>query len=149
VRKILLSLLLIWAGHAFAATVDEADLDRRVTDVTEQLRCLVCQNESIAESQADLARDLRGEVRNMLANGKSEDEVRQFMVARYGNFVLYDPPFRVATIFLWLGPAILALLALAVFVRTLVRRGREKPLPIQADQMAQARKSLTQSVDKS
>lgn len=147
-RRILLSLLLILSGHTFAATVSEATLDQRVTEVTEQLRCLVCQNESIAESQADLARDLRGEVRNMLASGKSEDEVRQFMVARYGNFVLYDPPFRVATVFLWLGPAILALLALAMFVRTLVRRGREKQAPIQTDLMEQARKSLTQSEDR-
>ena len=76
--------------------------------LTEELRCLVCQNESLAASQADLAQDLRKEVYQMMRAGKSRDEIIRFLVARYGDFVLYDPPVKLSTYPLWFGPLILA-----------------------------------------
>ena len=76
--------------------------------LTEELRCLVCQNESLAASQADLAQDLRKEVYQMMLAGKSRDEIIRFLVARYGDFVLYDPPVKLSTYPLWFGPLILA-----------------------------------------
>jgi cytochrome c-type biogenesis protein CcmH len=76
--------------------------------LTEELRCLVCQNESLAASQADLAQDLRKEVYQMMRDGKSRDEIVRFLVARYGDFVLYDPPVKPSTYPLWFGPLILA-----------------------------------------
>lgn len=100
----------------------DAALEARVQAVSQQLRCVVCQNQSIAESDADLARDLRRQVREMLAAGQDEAAVRAFMVERYGDFVLYDPPLRPATWLLWLGPALLLLAALSGFWVRLRRR---------------------------
>jgi cytochrome c-type biogenesis protein CcmH len=77
----------------------------------EELRCLVCQNQSLADSHADLAQDLRDEVYSMLGEGKTNDEIREFMVARYGDFVLYKPPIKSSTTLLWFGPFILIFLA--------------------------------------
>ena len=89
--------------------------------LSEELRCLVCQNQNIAESNADLAKDLRLEIYNMLKQGKTEDEIIDFMVRRYGDYVLYRPPFKPLTWLLWLGPALVFLLALMLvykFIRT-------------------------------
>ena len=86
---------------------EDAELEVRVLELSHKLRCLVCQNQSIAESNAPLAIDLRNQVREQLAAGKSEDAVVDYLVARYGDFVLYLPPFKGATLFLWLGPAVL------------------------------------------
>lgn len=87
------------------------DQEHTYNDLTHSLRCLVCQNQSIAESNAPLALDLREQVHNQLLDGKSSQEIKQFMVDRYGDFVLYRPPLTVATLLLWLGPALLFLLA--------------------------------------
>lgn len=140
--RYLLPCLLAWSCIAHAAEVSEATIDARVSHVTEQLRCLVCQNESIAESQADLAQDLRRQVREMLAAGKSEDEVRAFMVERYGDFVLYDPPLKTSTLLLWIGPAVLAVFALGMFARTLLRRRRTATATPDMDALARARSLL-------
>src|SRR5881394_1176669 len=94
-------LLMFWTVCAFG---QNAGLERRVTDLAHELRCLVCQNQTIAESNAPLAVDLRNQIREQLAAGKSEREVVDFMVARYGDFVLYRPPFKATTILLWAGP---------------------------------------------
>ena len=83
----------------------------------DELRCLVCQNQNLADSNADLASDLRDEIHRMLRDGRSEAEIVDFMVDRYGEFVLYRPPMRPATIALWIGPFVLAILALVVLVR--------------------------------
>ena len=87
----------------------DPELEEKVQRVASELRCLVCQNQTIADSNAELAQDLRREVRAMLAAGKSEEDVREFMVARYGDFVLYRPPFNAATVLLWVGPFVLLL----------------------------------------
>lgn len=146
--KFCLALLLAWSCLCQAAEVREADLDARVARITAQLRCLVCQNESIAESQADLAQDLRRQVREMLATGKSEQDVRNYMVERYGEFVLYDPPLQISTLLLWIGPGVLAIFALGVFARTLARRSKTTPPSPDADALARARALLDNREDK-
>ncbi len=89
-----------------------------------ELRCLVCQNQSLADSHADLAIDLRNQVRELLAAGKSEAEVKAFMTARYGDFVLYRPPVKSTTVLLWVGPFVLLLVAVAALFVHLARRRR-------------------------
>lgn len=108
-------LVLMLAPFAHAADTTGAPpaadpaLEAQVQQVAAELRCLVCQNQTIADSNAELAQDLRRQVREMLASGKSEAEVREFMVARYGDFILYRPPFKAATLLLWVGPFVLML----------------------------------------
>jgi cytochrome c-type biogenesis protein CcmH len=118
-----------------AADATPTDLDpvaaKRAVEISSQLRCLVCQNQTIAESNAELAVDLRRQVSEQIKAGKSDREIVDFMVDRYGAFVLYKPPFNAMTVLLWLGPTVLALLAIAVFVRTVRARNRmlvERPL---------------------
>jgi cytochrome c-type biogenesis protein CcmH len=85
---------------------DDPDLERRLLALTADLRCVVCQNESLAESRAPLAKDLRQEVRELMRQGRSDKEVVEYLTARYGDFVLYRPPFKPATYLLWIGPAL-------------------------------------------
>ena len=99
-----------WAGDATALYSDPAT-DARLATLTADLRCLVCQNQSIADSHAELAADLRQEILELIAAGKTDQEIIDFMVARYGDFVLYKPPLRTGTVLLWLGPALLFALA--------------------------------------
>lgn len=96
-------------------------LQKRYEALTHGFRCLVCQDESIAVSNADLAVELRNRVRKLLLDGKSDKDIVDYMVARYGNFVLYKPPLQANTLALWFGPAVLLLIALGVVV-TIVRR---------------------------
>ena len=111
---------------------EKPDLDRRVADLANELRCLVCQNQTLADSNAPLAVDLRNHIREQLAAGKSERDVIDFMVARYGDFVLYRPPFKATTAALWLGPFVLLALGAWLFLR-IVRRRPEEQLLSQAD----------------
>ena len=97
------------------------ELERHVTAISEQLRCLVCQNQTIADSHADLAADLKKQVREKIQEGKSDKEIFEFMVDRYGDFVLYRPPLHITTWLLWFGPFILligGLIFLLVRLRT-------------------------------
>ena len=87
-------------------------LENRYAEILTKLRCLVCQNQSLADSDADLAKDLREKVRSMLERGKTEEEIYSFMEERYGSFALYEPPFNKTTIFLWTAPSILLLFVL-------------------------------------
>jgi cytochrome c-type biogenesis protein CcmH len=110
----LFALMVFLSAAAFAQ--ENRDLDRRVADLAEELRCLVCQNQTLADSNAPLAVDLRNEIREQLAAGKSERDVIEFMVARYGDFVLYRPPVKATTIALWVGPFVFVLLGLWILV---------------------------------
>ncbi|MGE0483619.1 MAG: cytochrome c-type biogenesis protein [Gammaproteobacteria bacterium] len=105
---------------------DDPALQARYDDLLAELRCLVCQNQSLADSHADLAQDLRDEVHRLLATGASDDAVREFMVARYGDFVLYEPPLKATTVALWSAPALLVMVAGVIVVRR-ARRGQEPP----------------------
>ncbi len=108
--------------------IDEAVLDKRVADLAHELRCLVCQNQTIADSNAPLAVDLRNEIRTQLKAGKSEQDVIDFMVARYGDFVLYRPPFKASTLLLWIGPFLLLILGAYLLLRRVRRREPEAQL---------------------
>ncbi len=105
-----------------APLADDPLTERRLLAITTELRCLVCQNQSIADSNADLANDFRREIRKLIAEGKSDHEIMEFMVARYGDFVRYRPPVKGTTILLWAGPGVLLLIGLTVLVRYLRRR---------------------------
>ena len=95
---------------------------KRVLGISEQLRCLVCQNQSIADSDADLAVDLRKQVIEQINAGRTDKEIIDYMVERYGDFVLYNPPFKASTIILWLGPVVIFLGAAVAFYINVRRR---------------------------
>jgi cytochrome c-type biogenesis protein CcmH len=106
---LVLACLCAGAQAAAASSVPDVGLDEHVNRLTAELRCLVCQNQTIADSQAELAVQLKHEVRQQLAHGATDQQVRDFMVERYGDFVLYRPPVNKATWLLWGGPAALLL----------------------------------------
>lgn len=130
-RRVLLLFALVMpaVGQADAEVarpmVEDRELEARVMALARDLRCLVCQNESIAESRAPLAVDLRAQVREQLGAGKSEAEVLDFLVARYGDFVLYRPPFKASTALLWLGPALFLFAGVGWLLLRLRRRAGE------------------------
>lgn len=111
------------ATSTAVVTVDESRLEQRVIALAQGLRCLVCQNQTLADSQADLAMDLRQEIAEMMKSGKTDQEIVSFLVERYGDFVLYQPPVKPATYLLWFGPFVVLV---AGFV-LLYRRIRELP----------------------
>jgi len=119
----------VWSLGANAADAlpTESALDKRVTALSQDLRCLVCQNQTIADSQAPLAIDLKNQIREKIGQGMSNDQIIDYMVQRYGDFVLYRPPVKAATLALWFGPAAILLLGLFMLFRYLARRRREQP----------------------
>lgn len=129
--KILMAVLLLTLtfGTAFAREAaplaeDEA-VEARLIGISEEMRCLVCQNESLAGSHAELAEDLRREIRGLIKQGKTDQEVMEFMVSRYGDFVRYRPPVNPVTWLLWFGPFLLLVAGIVVLVAYLRRRGKE------------------------
>lgn len=128
-RRFLAVLLLAAASMTSAQTADDAALDARARALARELRCLVCRNETLAESSAALAQDLRAELRRLLAEGRSDAEVRAFFSERYGEVVHYRPPLQRSTVALWFGPALLLAAGLLVLGLTLRRRQR---LPAEA-----------------
>jgi len=111
------------AADAVPTAQDPVSASRAVK-LAEKLRCLVCQNQSIAESNAELALDLRRQINEQIAAGKTDQQIVDYMVARYGEFVLYQPPFRTTTLLLWLGPGLLVLGGFVILARTLRARPR-------------------------
>ena len=111
---------------------DEA-AEQHFKDLIAELRCLVCQNQSLADSDAELAHDLRAEVYEMVQDGKSDQEIIEFLVARYGDFVLYNPPLKPSTYLLWFGPFALMLLAGVLLLRAVRRQKRAASVEISAD----------------
>ena len=114
----------VWAKEAAPLAADEA-IEKRLITIAEELRCLVCQNESLAGSHADLAEDLRREVRLLLKQGKTDAEVKEFLVSRYGDFVLYRPPVKPTTWLLWVGPFLFLIVGVVVLVTYLRRRSTQ------------------------
>ncbi len=144
-RVLLLMLCLgIWAAPAQAAIeayqFDSPQMEADYNKLIDELRCLVCQNQNLAGSDADLARDLRRETYEMLREGKSPEQVVEFMVARYGDFVLYRPQFKSTTYLLWLGPFLLMVGVLYLLVRRL--RKPEEAIEVDADALAKAKQLL-------
>lgn len=124
----------VWAVDS-APAFDDPQLQARYDNLTRQFRCMQCQNESIADSPVSLAADLRNEVREQIAQGKSDDEVRKFLSDRYGAFVLYKPPFEARTWLLWLGPVIFLIGGLIIAVRIIMQRSRLADNEDESDQL--------------
>ena len=136
--KIVVALVLALSTQLLPAkeaplAADNPELEKRVMSVSEELRCLVCQNQTIADSHADLAVDLRNEIREKIQQGASDQDIIDYMVARYGEFVLYRPPLKATTILLWFGPIALMLAGLAWLARRLRQRGAA-PVPPLTDE---------------
>ncbi|QTN24982.1 cytochrome c-type biogenesis protein CcmH [Rhizobacter sp. AJA081-3] len=121
---LLLALPLAADAKEAAPASDDPVLEARVMRISAELRCLVCQNQTIADSHADLAQDLRQQVREMLQKGQSDAQIIDYMTQRYGDFVLYRPPVKSTTALLWYGPALLVLGGLGVLAVVLRRRSK-------------------------
>ncbi len=136
------------AGEAVPVANDVA-LEERVMAVSAELRCLVCQNQTIADSHAELAVDLRNQVRDKLRQGMSEQEIKDYMVARYGDFVLYRPLMKRSTLLLWFGPFLLLVVAFGVLIIKLRQRRKamQQAPALSADEHARA-ESLLSGADK-
>jgi cytochrome c-type biogenesis protein CcmH len=132
-RLVFVVFMALFAGRVAAATLDDAQ-QARYDAMIRELRCLVCQNETIADSTAPLAADLRHQVETQIASGKSDVEIKQYLTDRYGDFVLYRPPFKAKTWLLWGGPFVVLLLALVVALR--FARSRKAALPATVDRDA-------------
>ena len=136
-RPGLVALAVALAGNALAIDTqhDFADpvLQARYEGITRELRCLVCQNETIADSNASLAVDLRREVHKMIADGKSDEEIKDFMLDRYGDFVLYKPRVTGKNLLLWSSPALFLLFGVVAAVRFIKRRSEEVDIATETD----------------
>ena len=153
--RALIFALLFASTAAIASSATEAALavdpvaEKRLQELSVELRCLVCQNQTIADSNAELAQDLRREIRDMIQAGKTNPEIIDFMVVRYGDFVLYRPPVKAITLLLWGGPIALLLFAIFALQRYLRRRATRiaEETPLSADQARRA-DALLKELDK-
>ena len=151
-RQLLFLVSMLFAGAVLAQTArplaeDEA-VERRLTAIAEELRCLVCQNESLAGSRADLALDLRRQIREQIKAGRSDDEILAYMTDRYGDFIRYRPPLKGTTLALWVGPFVLLAAAaggLAWYVRR--RRTRVVTPGLSPDEEARVARLLGEARD--
>jgi len=146
---LLISLVICFATVALAKEAKPAEdpqIEQRMRALTEQLRCLVCQNETLADSRADLAEDLRKEIREQMKAGKSDQEIIAFLTQRYGDFVLYKPPVKATTYLLWFGPFVLLFAGTGILYRYLKKR-REliDDQPLTADERKRAEEILRQA----
>ena len=142
---LLLALMLVlpssWAREA-ALVAEDPEIERRMIHLSEDLRCLVCQNESLAGSRADFANDLRREIREQMKDNKSDKEIIDFMVARYGDFVLYRPPVKPTTILLWFGPFVFLAAGAILLLFYLRRRRRQIEDPALSEKQRQQAEAL-------
>lgn len=142
---IALSVQFSYAAEA-PALADDPVVEQRLIAIAEDLRCLVCQNESLAGSRAELANDLRREVRSLIKSGKTDAEIKEFLVSRYGDFVLYKPPVKPTTWLLWFGPLVLLLGALWLLIRTIRQTQKNvNTTPLDAEQRAKAQALLQET----
>lgn len=142
-----LSILQVQAREAAPLAQDEAT-EKRLVEISTELRCLVCQNESLSASHAELANDLRREIRTLIKDGKSDSEIMDFMVSRYGDFVRYRPPLKGSTVLLWFGPALLLAGGLGALLLTLRRRNAAQgATALSADELRQAERLLNAKDD--
>jgi cytochrome c-type biogenesis protein CcmH len=131
-KRIFLTVLIVFSlSSAFAKDAvplaDDPVTEQRLISISEEMRCLVCQNESLSGSRSDLANDLRREIRILIKEGKSDDQIRTFMVERYGDFVLYNPPVKPITWLLWIGPFVMLAIGIAGLLTYLRRRNSSVP----------------------
>ena len=141
-NKVIISCVAALAFVGAAGAVEEqSELDKHVMALAAELRCLVCQNQTIADSNADLAVDLRNTIREQLARGATDQQVIDFMTARYGDFVLYRPPFKAATLLLWAGPFLLLVAGLWFLLRRITTRKADLA-PLSDEERARAEELL-------
>lgn len=151
VRLVLLVLLVpltCWAGQEARPLADDPEVEKRMLELTEELRCLVCQNETIAESRADFSNDMRREIRELIKANKTDEEIIEFLVERYGDFVLYNPPLKSTTFLLWFGPMILFIagsITLLIYLRRRRQRVEETETPISEDAQRKAEALLNEN----
>jgi cytochrome c-type biogenesis protein CcmH len=142
---LLLALMLLlpvsWAKEA-VPVAEDPELERRMVTLSEELRCLVCQNETIAASRADFANDVRREIREQMKADKSDKEIVDFLVARYGDFVLYRPPVKSSTFFLWFGPFIFLVIGAIILFVYLRRRRKQIEEPVLTERQLKQAESL-------
>lgn len=135
----------VFAGTAQAKIesiqFDSPQMEQDYNNLIDELRCLVCQNQNLADSNAELAQDLRKQTYEMLQQGKSRQEVVDFMVTRYGDFVLYRPPFKLTTLLLWLGPLLLFIIALTIVV-SFLRKPQQTTVEVPEQQKTKAHSLL-------
>jgi cytochrome c-type biogenesis protein CcmH len=141
-RASLVAVLLVFGGTALAIDAEDAFddpvLQERYENINRELRCLVCQNQTIADSNATLAQDLRREVRDMIAAGQTDAQIREFMIERYGDFVLYRPRMTAGNFLLWAAPVLLLLIGAIVLVRVVRRRAQETDLAADGPEAGQS-----------
>lgn len=127
--KVFVILLFAFSSLAFAKEaaymVEDPEMEKTVNEISAELRCLVCQNQTIADSNAPLAVDLKTQVREMVKSGQSQTEIIDYMVERYGDFVRYRPPMKASTVLLWVGPFLFLLIGLTVLVLNLRKRTKQ------------------------
>ncbi len=129
---LILGLLLTTGGYARVEVhdFDSPEQEQRYNKLIEELRCLVCQNQNLADSNAELAVDLRRKTYEMVKQDKTEREIASFMVDRYGEFVLYRPPLNSSTLLLWIGPFIILVIGVGLLIRTIRRRRAEQTVDV-------------------
>jgi cytochrome c-type biogenesis protein CcmH len=149
VKQVLVQFLLLCslasslAAQQSRPTTDDPELEKRLLKLSQELRCLVCQNETLADSQAGLAQDLRTQIREQMKAGKTDKEIVTYLTDRYGQFVLYRPPVQPTTYLLWFGPFILLAGGLALLFRYLKRRRvLIEETPLSADQEVKVQELL-------
>jgi len=126
-----------------AAVAESTAMDTRLKNLEEDLRCLVCQNQSLADSPSEWADGMRAQIRDKINEGSTDDEIIEFLIARYGDFVTYKPPLKPTTYILWFGPILVMLLALAIVIIYVKRRGKDKgPEELDQEQERRARALL-------
>jgi cytochrome c-type biogenesis protein CcmH len=147
---VLVAIVLVFACVSLAKEAqpaENAQIEQRMKSLTEQLRCLVCQNETLADSRADLAEDLRREIRKEIKAGKSDQEIIAFLTQRYGDFILYNPPVKSTTYLLWFGPFVVLLAGIAVLYRYLgMRKKMISDRPLTTAERKQAEELLRSQV---
>ena len=127
---------------------ENAEQQQQYKKLIDELRCLVCQNQNLADSDAELAQDLRKKVATMIVDNKTEDEIIDYMVARYGDFVLYRPPFKLQTLLLWLGPFLILIIGVLVLFRFIRKQQVGIVDEVADEQVEKARDMLEQKEDK-
>ena len=132
-------LLLLALAAPLGVLAQDEEIEKRVTALAVELRCLVCQNQTLADSNAPLAVDLRNQIREQLKAGKSEQDVVDFMVARYGDFVLYRPPLKASTVALWAGPFLILLFGAWLLLRRIRKRPAGEPELTEAERARAAK----------
>ncbi len=147
IKPLLLSFLLtfslaLYAGSIETYTFKTPEQEALYKELIKELRCLVCQNQDIADSNAELAQDLRRQTYEMITKGQSRDDVIDFMVERYGDFVLYRPPFKIKTLLLWVGPPLFLLFALFFVVKFLRNRPKKAEIELNQQQRESVRNLL-------